>query len=502
MNKSLLIFILAFLSLRVGAQNSDTQVTPLSDTPSSEVSNDSSKIVKPLGRVKSATEKNSESSSFNPDPDNIDPLNPRNENLKDDEEPVLDDIKQVLDAPKKSKKKKTKAGTADKEGKIELSDNDSDSTTPARKTKKRRGSRNADDPDMALEKKFNKIYNTYNKNPTPDDVWALASSKQTAQKYTVQKGDTLWSISKILFGDPNFWPKLWSLNKQGILNPHFISPKANIYFFSGDEDNSPTLSVGDKVTQPPPATEGGATNLSAKYTGSEIPNPIPDSIPLTRNEAYFNNQKRDIKIQFDDMKVFPLEYANDIYITDAPLKTNVKIQLSEVAKFRCYDGRLLKSIKYIGKLEPEYDVFEKLESITTSNGKLASYRYYGSAEPYEERYLKLTNCHGLIATDLVFLPKGKIQEFRTQKISPSKVAKIIGGPEIVEQKLFILNQIIFVDFGSFEYEPGQVFKVMSRVTDTVNGQIKIIEKYGSYAVVIIDEINDVMAVGDRVIVEQ
>ena len=41
--------------------------------------------------------------------------------------------------------------------------------------------------------------------------------------YTVQKGDTLWGISRRFIKNPNAWPKLWASN-PAIGNPHLIFP--------------------------------------------------------------------------------------------------------------------------------------------------------------------------------------------------------------------------------------------------------------------------------------
>ncbi len=41
--------------------------------------------------------------------------------------------------------------------------------------------------------------------------------------YVVQDGDTLWYLSDIFFGEPWFWPTLWSYNPQ-LTNPHWIYP--------------------------------------------------------------------------------------------------------------------------------------------------------------------------------------------------------------------------------------------------------------------------------------
>ena len=54
--------------------------------------------------------------------------------------------------------------------------------------------------------------------------------------YTVQKGDTLWDLSKRFSDSPFKWPGLWSENPK-ILNPHVIYPNERILLFDGKWDN-------------------------------------------------------------------------------------------------------------------------------------------------------------------------------------------------------------------------------------------------------------------------
>jgi len=52
----------------------------------------------------------------------------------------------------------------------------------------------------------------------------LAMKPDAPERYTVVRGDTLWSIAQRYTDSPWRWPELWNLNKDEIKNPHRIYP--------------------------------------------------------------------------------------------------------------------------------------------------------------------------------------------------------------------------------------------------------------------------------------
>ncbi|MCK7513647.1 MAG: LysM peptidoglycan-binding domain-containing protein [Desulfobacterales bacterium] len=73
-----------------------------------------------------------------------------------------------------------------------------------------------------------------------DAAWAYAadaarpaarrqpSETENGYYYTVQKGDTLWDLSRRFSDTPWVWPELWEENSETIANPHLIYPGQKI----------------------------------------------------------------------------------------------------------------------------------------------------------------------------------------------------------------------------------------------------------------------------------
>lgn len=90
------------------------------------------------------------------------------------------------------------------------------------------------------------------------------------ERYIVQKGDTLWDISKRFLHDPWLWPEIWYRNPE-VRNPHLIYPGDVISLIYIDGKPRLTVRPKDRV--------GETVKLSPRIREESISGAIP-TIPL------------------------------------------------------------------------------------------------------------------------------------------------------------------------------------------------------------------------------
>lgn len=98
--------------------------------------------------------------------------------------------------------------------------------------------------------------------------------------YTVQPGDTLWDISRTFLGNPEYWPRLWSINDY-ITNPHWIYPGNRIAFRLGTNLEPPQ--VGLETTTPKVESNSISFEYAENQCGPDVR--FTATIPSTRYEA-------------------------------------------------------------------------------------------------------------------------------------------------------------------------------------------------------------------------
>ena len=91
--------------------------------------------------------------------------------------------------------------------------------------------------------------------------------------HTVQRGDTLWDISKLFLTSPWRWPELWGMNIDQIRNPHLIFPGQMLVLVK--EGGRATLRFGQSSGVPT-----NTVRLSPQVRSQLLDNGAIASIPL------------------------------------------------------------------------------------------------------------------------------------------------------------------------------------------------------------------------------
>jgi hypothetical protein len=108
---------------------------------------------------------------------------------------------------------------------------------------------------------------------TPALVAAQPAALQEGapERYTVQRGDTLWGISGRYLKEPWRWPELWKMNQEQLKNPHLIYPGDTLVL--DRSSGEPRLSLVQLDT-----TKLGPRIRSEPSASSAVPSILPSVI--------------------------------------------------------------------------------------------------------------------------------------------------------------------------------------------------------------------------------
>lgn len=390
-----------------------------------------------------------------------------------------------------------------------------------------------EEPDYSKEAEFHRIYKTYNEQPTSEEAWGRIFGERKAQSYKVQKKDTLFDISKTFFGDPFYWPKVWSLNAGHILNPHEIVPGLNVQFFPGSMDEAPALELGkdEKKGEAVVDAEGkGERQKIAKQTRVQIPQPkkkrapllknIPGSLPLYRMGV---DQKSVVEFQVGLPKAqfsAPLEYLS-YYINDEPVQGGSVVTATEMNMKTAGDYQYIYVRLDSGNAGKEYIAQKNAGPVedTNRNGR----RGYMIEIEGEVEILDCVNEQKSIYRAIVkkviqpievgaILAPGKMSMFNPTagEITAGVGAKIMGGQFDRRRMIFGSESLVFLDGGSSQgLREGQVLpvyadeRVRNKKTDAITndrkiGIVKVVRVSKNFATAYVAKADDDILLGDYV----
>ena len=179
--------------------------------------------------------------------------------------------------------------------------------------------------------------------------------------YTIQKGDTLWDISKRFSDSPWLWPELWKENPH-IKNPHIIYPGEQLRLFHNKETE---LIVEEKQKPEENKVKAQADENSIK----EKHYPAIDSIGFIREEpvapsgSIFKVKNDKILISVGDLVyIKPENNTNFIPGTQYTVYRTLKPLINKETQALIGYQHCLTGIVEIKRVEPLYVIAEVIKS--------------------------------------------------------------------------------------------------------------------------------------------
>ena len=277
-----------------------------------------------------------------------------------------------------------------------------------------------DEPNLKKEQKLHNIYRAFNQRPTANETWKGAASGKD-KTYLVQKGDSLWDLSEALFGDSQFWPKIWSLNAEKITNPHEIFPSQAIHFSPGTLGEAPSMSVSDKsddgedAIKVNPEQEKSNRDLLSKV---EIPasgkksvvGELPDSLPswvYGRKIPVLDFEVKKIERNFASPEVNLTSFISDHHLTNIGEVAETEMGVAAAAEYQYLFVRMklpsekqnLMVIRETGSVKDPFT--EKIGFLNQIQGQIEILELVNSKENLYRAIVKKSLHHVEVGSKLV-----------------------------------------------------------------------------------------------------
>jgi hypothetical protein len=323
-----------------------------------------------------------------------------------------------------------------------------------------------------------------NRPPIIDEEWLKIIGQKKSQTYTVEKGDTLWDISKKVFNNARLWPKFWSVN-QVITNPHEIEVGTVLAYYKEPSRNIATnASDSPQVVKLKPARTD--IDMGVGYVPDIKNRSFPPVFVLGDDEKILGK----VSGAYTEKKWVGV---HDLIYLDIPDKENVKV--GDIFSAIHFEENLWSGLRLLGK-QVRYLGDLKVVAI-------------GENHVLVERKSEASR---LERGDWIISQRHPIEW--TLKVDPPKefTSKVLKG-EFSENTLFKEGSIIIVDKGAKDgMKDGYYFRVYkdedpfnsrsSTVESHYKGEIQIISTGDIASIGYITKNTDPIQVGDLLLPRQ
>jgi LysM domain len=364
-----------------------------------------------------------------------------------------------------------------------------------------------DEPDLNYEAKLHDIFINFHNSKTSEAEWQSLTGTRPSERYTIQSGDNLWNISKTLFGDGNYWPKVWSLNSN-IKNPHLVSPNNSIRFLLGDESSPPAFAVTENsteetnvnvnvstqdtsVTTSETSTALDSSNNTANEPAPDIPAPLKVSRPVVKNlppslpawqDVSSKGDYDDLGIEYAKRKIIDIEDTVPLtsYISENIPESSGSISEIEAGHniASAYQYVYVSMKKGVGQVGDTYLVVANRGEVQSVHSSIKGFLGYsidvqGEVQLVERAAGIDENTNGEVYRALVLkiinpvsvgsiLTTGSLEKIKiTEEGERSQVvAQIIGGSFFNRRQIYGSESIAYLNRGSADgISEGQILPI-------------------------------------------
>lgn len=376
------------------------------------------------------------------------------------------------------------------------------------------------------EKNFFKAYLSNYSKPTDPAVWTALTEMREDEKYVVQKGDTLWDLSKTFFGDGFFWPKLWSVNPD-FKNPHEIQKMDVIVFNPGNLFFEPSIRVDNESSFITEFKDGTEDMSEFEKRNLRLPPPVKYRQPLAKIPSSFapitTFDLGDRNNFAESVTTNDRRFSNDVFTVLSRVLSSPLSGIGTVVGVENGKTAIVNDLVYVQLLQPASPnqmlyVVESKGTLKAQVGRGYIFEYGGilqvqntvDAEKnlYSAVVKKNFSQLGVGAT-VVVDPPSEV-DLKVSRANTKSIARILGGSLSTKRVAFGTGGVIFVAGGQDQgFQMGDQLKIYmnptlrsqvllgNQLTRTI-GLAQVVHVDKNHATLLIRESETVVFSGDYV----